>query len=56
MNLSPAQQRVLDWFRGGGLPAGQLPAPGRRARGATASPPPLPDDTASIPVPVVRAA
>ena len=56
MNLSPAQQRVLDSFLAGRLPAGQLHAQLRRASGATASPPPLPDDTASIPVPVVRAA
>jgi hypothetical protein len=56
MNLNPAQQRVLDAFLSGRLPAGQLHAQLRRAGGMTAPPPPLPADTASIPVPVVRAA
>jgi hypothetical protein len=56
MNLSPAQQRVLDSFLAGRLPAGQLHAQLRRASGASAPPPPLPADTASIPVPVARAA
>jgi hypothetical protein len=55
-NLSHAERRVLDSFLSGRLPAGQLHAQLRRASGMTAPPPPLPDDTASIAVPVVRAA
>jgi hypothetical protein len=55
-NLSPAERRVLDSFLAGRLPAGQLHAQLRRASGMSAPPPPLPDDTASIPVPVARAA
>jgi hypothetical protein len=56
MNLNPAQQRVLDAFLSGRLPAGQLHAQLRRASALSAPPPPLPHDTASIPVPVARAA
>jgi hypothetical protein len=55
-NLSQAERRVLDSFFSGRLPAGQLHAQLRRASGMSGSPPPLPDDTASIPVPVARAA
>ncbi len=40
MNLSPAQQRVLDSFLSGRLPAGQLHAQLRRASGVSAAPPP----------------
>ena len=50
-NLSQAQRRVLDSFLAGRLPAGQVHAQLRRAGGVSAAPPPLPDDTASIPVP-----
>ena len=56
MNLNPAQRRVLDSFLSGRLPAGQLHAQLRRASGTSAPPPPLPHDTASIPVPVASVA
>jgi hypothetical protein len=50
-NLSHAEQRVLDSFLSGRLPAGQVHAELCRAGGVSAAPPPLPEDTASIPVP-----
>ena len=56
MNLNSAQRRVLDSFLSGRLPAGQVHSQLRRASGVSAPPPPLPADTASIPVPVAQAA
>jgi hypothetical protein len=53
-DLSQAERRVLESFLSGRLPAGQVHAELCRAGGMTASPPPLPDDTASIPVPPPR--
>jgi hypothetical protein len=55
-NLSQAERRVLESFLSGRLPAGQLHSQLRRACRTSAAPPPLPDGTASIPVPAVRAA
>jgi hypothetical protein len=53
-NLSQAERRVLESFLSGRLPAGQLHTELCRAGGVPAPPPPLPDDTASIPVPPSR--
>jgi hypothetical protein len=50
-NLSQAERRVLDSFLSGRLPAGRLHAELCRAGGVSAPPPPIPADTASIPVP-----
>jgi hypothetical protein len=50
-NLSQAERRVLESFFSGRLPAGRVHAELCRAGGVSAAPPPLPDDTASIPVP-----
>jgi hypothetical protein len=49
--LSPAGQRVLAAFLAGRLPAGQLHAQLLRAEGRELAPPPLPEDTGSLPVP-----
>jgi hypothetical protein len=50
--LSPEGQRALAAFLGGRLPAGQLHAELLRTEGhRPAPPPPLPADTATLPVP-----
>jgi hypothetical protein len=50
-HLSPAGQRALAAFLAGRLPAGQLHAELLRTEGrAPAPPPPLPADTATLPV------
>ena len=47
----PGRAAVLESFFAGRLPAGRLHAELCRAGGVSAAPPPLPADTASIPVP-----
>jgi hypothetical protein len=50
--LSPAGQRALAAFLAGRLPAGQLHAELLRTEGHAPAPsPPLPADTATLPVP-----
>jgi hypothetical protein len=51
LRLNPAEQRALAAFFAGRLPAGQVHAELCRASTVEAPVPPLPDDTASIPVP-----
>jgi hypothetical protein len=48
--LSPAGQRALAAFLAGRLPAGQLHAELLRTEGRSPAPPPLPADTATLPV------
>ncbi|MET0206957.1 MAG: hypothetical protein ABW228_07245 [Thermoleophilaceae bacterium] len=51
-SLSPEGRRALAAFLAGRLPAGQLHAELLRTEGhAPAAPPPLPADTATLPVP-----